>query len=117
MRMEAKNSYTKRAASGGNFKNVCLSAAVWHQRLLCSQLINPAILDVEYEYGPGMTHLYKYSICSRMNFLGPDAKALRYQDPDIAYLLTSKFASITDDSIIFRYHSKCISSYSIVDIM
>ena len=28
------------------------------------------------------------------------AKALKYQDPDIAYLLTSKFASISDDSII-----------------
>lgn len=36
--------HTQRAASGGNFKNICLFMAVRHQRLLCSQLINPSML-------------------------------------------------------------------------
>ena len=38
MRMEAKNSYFKRIARIGNFKNVPLSVAKRHQRLLCANL-------------------------------------------------------------------------------
>lgn len=38
MRMEAKNSYFKRAAQIGNFKNIALSVANRHQRLMCALL-------------------------------------------------------------------------------
>ena len=36
MRMEAKNSYIKRIAQLGNFKNIPLSVARRHQKLMCS---------------------------------------------------------------------------------
>ena len=45
MRMEAKNAYTKKAASHGNFKNVTLSFAERHQRLLAFQLKKPDIMS------------------------------------------------------------------------
>ena len=38
MRMEAKNSYFKRVAQIGNFKNLPYSVARRHQRLLCGFL-------------------------------------------------------------------------------
>lgn len=53
MRMEAKNSYSKKAASSGNFKNICLSMSKRHQRLLSSLLLNPAMIQDELECGPG----------------------------------------------------------------
>ena len=53
MRMEAKNAYTKKAASRGNFKNVTLSFAQRHQRLLSFYLTNPKIMSLDYTLGPG----------------------------------------------------------------
>ena len=38
MRMEAKNSYFKRIAQQGNFKNIALSVARRHQKLMCAFL-------------------------------------------------------------------------------
>ena len=38
MRMEAKNSYFKRIAQIGNFKNIALSVARRHQKFACAQL-------------------------------------------------------------------------------
>ena len=38
MRMEAKNSYFKRVAQQGNFKNIALSVARRHQKLMCALL-------------------------------------------------------------------------------
>ena len=38
MRMEAKNSYFKRIAQQGNFKNIALSVARRHQKLMCAYL-------------------------------------------------------------------------------
>ena len=38
MRMEAKNSYFKRIAQQGNFKNIALSVARRHQKLMCALL-------------------------------------------------------------------------------
>ena len=38
MRMEAKNSYFKRIAQQGNFKNIALSVAHRHQKLMCALL-------------------------------------------------------------------------------
>lgn len=38
MRMEAKNSYFKRIAQLGNFKNIALSVARRHQKLVCAYL-------------------------------------------------------------------------------
>ena len=41
MRFEAKNSYFKRLAQSiGNFKNVCKTVAIRHQRLSCYNLAN-----------------------------------------------------------------------------
>ena len=36
MRMEAKNSYFKRIAQLGNFRNIPLSVARRHQKLMCA---------------------------------------------------------------------------------
>ena len=36
MRMEAKNSYFKRIAQLGNFRNIPLSVAGRHQKLMCA---------------------------------------------------------------------------------
>jgi len=36
--MEAKNSYFKRIAQQGNFKNIALSVARRHQKLMCALL-------------------------------------------------------------------------------
>ena len=38
MRMEAKNSYFKRIAQIGNFKNIPLSVARCHQKFICAHL-------------------------------------------------------------------------------
>lgn len=38
MHMEAKNSYFKKIAQQGNFKNISLSVAKRHQRLMCANL-------------------------------------------------------------------------------
>ena len=38
MRMEAKNSYFKKIAQQGNFKNIALSVARRHQKLMCAIL-------------------------------------------------------------------------------
>ena len=38
MRMEAKNSYFKRIAQIGNFKNIALSVARHHQKFVCAPL-------------------------------------------------------------------------------
>ena len=38
MRMEAKNSYFKRMAQIGNFKNIPLSVARRHQKFICAYL-------------------------------------------------------------------------------
>jgi len=58
MRMEAKNSYAKKAANCGNFKNICLSMAVRHQRLLSSYLISNTYFAADYEIGPGKTCMH-----------------------------------------------------------
>ena len=38
MRIEAKNSYFKRIAQVGNFKNIALTVAKRHQKLMCAYL-------------------------------------------------------------------------------
>ena len=58
MRMEAKNSYTKRVAACGNFKNICLSFASRHQRLLAFNLCDQSIIHPNITSGPGKYTLY-----------------------------------------------------------
>lgn len=52
MRMEAKNSYFKRISQIGNFKNLPLSVATRHQKLMCSYLHGPMFDYWELESGP-----------------------------------------------------------------
>ena len=52
MRMEAKNAYFKKIAQIGNFKNLPLSIANRHQRLLCAHLQGTFFLYSELECGP-----------------------------------------------------------------
>ena len=55
MRMEAKNSYFKKAAQIGTcFKNVSYSVARRHQKLLCGYLQGTFFSFDELECGPGM---------------------------------------------------------------
>jgi hypothetical protein len=49
--MEAKNSYFKRVAQIGNFKNIAFSVAKRHQRLACAYLQSTTFFS-EYEVGP-----------------------------------------------------------------
>ena len=53
MRMEAKHSYFKRIAMIGNFKNVPLSVAKRHQRLMYSYINSKHFFNVEITTGPG----------------------------------------------------------------
>ena len=53
MRMEAKNGYSKKTAGCGNFKNICLSFAVRHQRLLAFNLSSSDFLTTDITSGPG----------------------------------------------------------------
>lgn len=61
MRMEAKNSYFKRIGQIGNFKNLPLSIARRHQKLLCAYLQGPFFDFDEVESGP-----CKYRLCCRL---------------------------------------------------
>lgn len=54
MRMEAKNSYFKRAAQTSNFKNVPYTVAKRHQKLLCTYLLADNFFDFALECGPGI---------------------------------------------------------------
>lgn len=47
MRMEAKNSYFKRIAQQGNFKNIALSVARRHQKLMCAFLNSDDFFEKE----------------------------------------------------------------------
>ena len=53
MRMEAKNAFFKRIAQIGNYKNVPLSVAKRHQRLMCSYLVGDDFFGLKPETGPG----------------------------------------------------------------
>ena len=52
MRMEAKNSYFKKIARIGNFKNIPYSVAKRHQRLLCAYLQGQFFTHDELQCGP-----------------------------------------------------------------
>ena len=52
MRMEAKNSYFKKTGHTSNFKNVPLTVARRHQRLLCANLQYTTFFDRELTCGP-----------------------------------------------------------------
>lgn len=52
MRHEAKLNMFKRASHLGNFKNIALSLAFRHQRLLCYELASEKLLDTPIESGP-----------------------------------------------------------------
>ena len=56
MRMEAKNSYFKRVAQIGNFKNLPYSVARRHQRLLCGFLQGKFFDYEDLEFGPCKYH-------------------------------------------------------------
>lgn len=54
MRMEAKNSYFKRIAQQGNFKNIALSVAKRHQKLMCALLHSEDFFELEMVKPNGM---------------------------------------------------------------
>ena len=47
MRMEAKNNYFKKISQQGNFKNIALSVAKRHQRLMCANLNSTDFFEKE----------------------------------------------------------------------
>ena len=58
MRMEAKNSYFKRIAQQGNFKNIALSVAKRHQKLMCAFLNSDDFFEKEItKYNGMLEHL------------------------------------------------------------
>ena len=62
MRMEAKNKYFKETAHRSNFKNVCLTVAKRHQRLLCSYLLSSQFFERDVDCGPGV-----FTACHKNN--------------------------------------------------
>lgn len=56
MRMEAKNSFFKRVAQIGNYRNVPYSVSARHQRLLCAYLQGPFFTYEDLECGPCMSN-------------------------------------------------------------
>lgn len=67
MRMEAKNSYFKRIAQLGNFKNIALSVARRHQKLMCAFINSEDFFD-EAIIVPECKHNY-IQISFVLNFL------------------------------------------------
>jgi hypothetical protein len=61
--MEAKNSYFKRIAMIGNFKNVAFSVAKRHQRLMCSYVNGSDFFRTKATIGPGI--VFKLLLFSR----------------------------------------------------
>jgi len=60
MRMEAKNSYFKRIAQQGNFKNISLSVAKRHQKLMCALLQSDDFFEKALDKSNGK---YIYVLC------------------------------------------------------
>ena len=60
MRMEAKNSYFKRIAQQGNFKNIAFSVARRHQKLMCALLQSDDFFEKKMEKSNGMHKYMKY---------------------------------------------------------
>ena len=54
MRMEAKNSYFKRIAQQGNFKNIALSVAQRHQELMCAFIQSDNFFEKDMNMSNGM---------------------------------------------------------------
>ena len=67
MRYEAKLSFFKKAGRIGNFKNIELSLARRHQRLMCYELASGRLLQRPVECGP----------CSLPNRLGEEAQSIQ----------------------------------------
>ena len=57
MRMEAKNGYTKKAASCRNLKNICFSFTLRHQNLVAFNLTNSNFMQIDVNSGPGMLEM------------------------------------------------------------
>ena len=101
MRMEAKNKYFKDAAHRSNFKNVCLTIAKRHQRLLCSYLLSNHFFEREVECGPGVLKnmLRVYCQCKGTYLttyhVAKEPKILQEMDPDIRDSLEQKHFDIT----------------------
>lgn len=70
MRMEAKNSYFKRVAQIGNFKNLPLSVAKRHQRLLCGFLQGRFFTYDDLESGPCKCNHSLNNIYRGVHYLG-----------------------------------------------
>jgi len=64
MRMEAKNSYFKRIAQQGNFKNISLSVAKRHQKLMCALLQSDDFFENALDKSNGK---YIYVLCDLCN--------------------------------------------------
>ena len=60
--MEAKNSYFKRIAQLGNFRNIVYSVAKRHQRLMCSYLQSHNFFSTTTECGPGILLIKQLSV-------------------------------------------------------
>lgn len=60
MRMEAKNSYFKRVAQQGNFKNIALSVARRHQKLMCALLQSDDFFEKAMVKSKGMRVINAY---------------------------------------------------------
>ena len=81
MRMEAKNSYFKRVAQIGNFKNIAYSVARRHQRLLCAHLQGEHFFTYdELECGPSAyikINMHAWIFVNWYNFLGEGDECLQ----------------------------------------
>jgi len=56
--MEAKNSYFKKISQQGNFKNIALSVAKRHQRLMCANLNSTDFFEKDIIKSAGMIYHY-----------------------------------------------------------
>ena len=97
MRHEAKLSLFKRASRLGNFKNIALSLAFRHQRLLCYELSTSKLLDTGIETGP----------CSEVSVVSSEPQhvqeSLRAVIPGVSSEATiSRPAWIKKDGLTFK---------------
>ena len=106
MRMEAKNSYFKRIAQIGNFKNLPFSVCQRHQRLMCAYLQGTFFTYYDLECGPckSVMHLYQnyYEVCMHA---GKDSTTGTFseQPPDIQEGIRNVLPYINPLAIITRF--------------
>ena len=105
MRMEAKNSYFKRIAQLGNFKNIALTVARRHQKLMCAFLNDQKFLEKDIDMSSICMLITYYNHTDYNITLGEEFRPFSFESLWLkdAILSCMPTITITDNTIVYRY--------------